>query len=1182
MRKIYFLLFTLSFISGFTQTVNLFNPANNEAYPAQQYFCTGERFNLKVDAVTTSTGDYQMTSVLPSAFPLSAGSVPINFQPAGSNKFSESFPIGFTFSFYGKNYTRAVLGSNGRLVFTNDPELENLKDVNIYTDRTYSGITGYNSYSALPSTDYSKVYKNSNTQELNLAQIFFGYTDLVPRSQNSSVTYLYKNVTVDGIKGLIVSVQNQIRTNGSGGISSSTYFSNILLLEDGRIVIYVNNKTEDTYNAILGIQNDDATKFRVPTHSNTAYNYNNGPWKSEGKAWLFTPNQNLAPKFKWFQNTTQLAETGDTLSGFAPIESDVLKVEVTYHDTSGVQVGAAVSDQIKFSTLPTPTVSVKSATCSQSVLETPLLADMTYEWFQVGNSSVISTTNQVAVSVTGSYFVRMRHRSNSNCFKDSAPLAVNFTSSFPPFNNSPKYLCKTDGSTSTTVNLYDYYPANPSQYSLVFQENGVNIPNYTSFTISANTTRKITIIAQNTSGTCTFNDTFDIVFASLPVNGKVYSPDKTCGELTSYKISDFRTKFFSAQNYDLSFSTDGMNYNLTEVNPSVNNPVYVKIKHPDFACESTGTVNFTTHPQVTANMPDPNNPDLVQCASATQSYNLHALFDNEINAGNVTVTYHTTAAGAQNGDNSVPNAGTYRSGIGETVLHIRVVDNATGCVAPNFPTVKLLVYLKPRIISANPIILKNCVGNNQFNLTQNISDLSSAQPPIVPAMEYYSQNGTLLTSSQITNYDSSVHGSKPYIKIIYNSTCNDIVTFDLQFSPKPAASISQIVICEERTYSLERFQNTVISNSAQYTFTDEVGNALPNSFDVSVLPKTVKFLMKDKTTGCVSDVQTVTFVQGANTALRTPETEFILCDADSDGKNSFDLKSKNTVFSNDTNAVFEYFKDENFTQPITANYTNETPFAQTVYVKITVPGFCPSLGKINLKVNIPTKSSTLLNQYFICFGETLIIDAGSENPTRTWSTGETSQTISVTKAGNYSVVLSNNNGCSYTHNFTVSDENQPKIEVINQTANSIEVIANGGAKPYRYYFNDVAQNSNILMNPTAAAYVIQVESATGCLGEPRTAYFIKINNAFTPNADGINDVWKVENLEKMENVSIIIVDRYGNKVFDSQNSGKVEWDGKNGGRELPTSTYWYTVTWFDAVTQKSEQRQGWILMKNRN
>ena len=120
------------------------------------------------------------------------------------------------------------------------------------------------------------------------------------------------------------------------------------------------------------------------------------------------------------------------------------------------------------------------------------------------------------------------------------------------------------------------------------------------------------------------------------------------------------------------------------------------------------------------------------------------------------------------------------------------------------------------------------------------------------------------------------------------------------------------------------------------------------------------------------------------------------------------------------------------------------------------------------------------------------------------------------------------------------------------------------------------------MNPTASSYEVQVESATGCLSEPKTIYFIKINNAFTPNADGINDVWKIDNLDKMQNVSVIIVDRYGNKVFESTDNARVEWDGKQFGRSLPTSTYWYTAVWFDPVTQKSEQRQGWILMKNRN
>ena len=97
-----------------------------------------------------------------------------------------------------------------------------------------------------------------------------------------------------------------------------------------------------------------------------------------------------------------------------------------------------------------------------------------------------------------------------------------------------------------------------------------------------------------------------------------------------------------------------------------------------------------------------------------------------------------------------------------------------------------------------------------------------------------------------------------------------------------------------------------------------------------------------------------------------------------------------------------------------------------------------------------------------------------------------------------------------------------------------------------------------------------------------TIYFIKINNAFTPNSDGINDYWTIENLDKMDNISLMITDRYGNKVFESQNKNSLVWDGSHHGRSLPTSTYWYSVTWFDPVTQKNEQRQGWILLKNRN
>ena len=212
----------------------------------------------------------------------------------------------------------------------------------------------------------------------------------------------------------------------------------------------------------------------------------------------------------------------------------------------------------------------------------------------------------------------------------------------------------------------------------------------------------------------------------------------------------------------------------------------------------------------------------------------------------------------------------------------------------------------------------------------------------------------------------------------------------------------------------------------------------------------------------------------------------------------------------------------------------------------------------------------------------MTIDAGAENTAWKWNTGETTQLVDFTEAGNYSVILTNADGCTYTHDFIISDENQPKIQVINQTNNSIEVIAEGGAKPYTYYFNGLPQSSNTLLNPSNSSYDIQVQSATGCFGPPKTVYFIKINNAFTPNGDGKNDVWKIDNLDKMEQVSIVIVDRNGTKVFESTNPSKSDWDGKQNGRALPTSTYWYVISWYDAVTQKTEQRQGWILLKNRN
>ena len=63
----------------------------------------------------------------------------------------------------------------------------------------------------------------------------------------------------------------------------------------------------------------------------------------------------------------------------------------------------------------------------------------------------------------------------------------------------------------------------------------------------------------------------------------------------------------------------------------------------------------------------------------------------------------------------------------------------------------------------------------------------------------------------------------------------------------------------------------------------------------------------------------------------------------------------------------------------------------------------------------------------------------------------------------------------------------------------------------------------------------------------------ELPNVFSPNGDGINDLFEIQNLP--ENTEVIILNRWGNVVFSSDNYQN-NWDGKdNSGRELVNGVY---------------------------
>ncbi|MDD3877889.1 MAG: gliding motility-associated C-terminal domain-containing protein, partial [Bacteroidales bacterium] len=89
-----------------------------------------------------------------------------------------------------------------------------------------------------------------------------------------------------------------------------------------------------------------------------------------------------------------------------------------------------------------------------------------------------------------------------------------------------------------------------------------------------------------------------------------------------------------------------------------------------------------------------------------------------------------------------------------------------------------------------------------------------------------------------------------------------------------------------------------------------------------------------------------------------------------------------------------------------------------------------------------------------------------------------------------------------------------------------------------------------------------------------------IPQGFSPNGDGVNDYFVITGLEGFPNHSFMILNRWGNKVYEAAPYNN-DWDGTNmfgitvGGNELPVGTYFYI---FDTGIEGQEVIKGYIYL----
>jgi gliding motility-associated-like protein len=79
---------------------------------------------------------------------------------------------------------------------------------------------------------------------------------------------------------------------------------------------------------------------------------------------------------------------------------------------------------------------------------------------------------------------------------------------------------------------------------------------------------------------------------------------------------------------------------------------------------------------------------------------------------------------------------------------------------------------------------------------------------------------------------------------------------------------------------------------------------------------------------------------------------------------------------------------------------------------------------------------------------------------------------------------------------------------------------------------------------------------------------IVVPNAFSPNGDGINDLWNINALADFPQCLVSVYSRNGSLVFQSKGYAR-PWDGTYSGSPVPTGTYYYIINFQGGLQQLS-------------
>jgi gliding motility-associated-like protein len=256
------------------------------------------------------------------------------------------------------------------------------------------------------------------------------------------------------------------------------------------------------------------------------------------------------------------------------------------------------------------------------------------------------------------------------------------------------------------------------------------------------------------------------------------------------------------------------------------------------------------------------------------------------------------------------------------------------------------------------------------------------------------------------------------------------------------------------------------------------------------------------------------------------------------------------------------------------------------------------------EVNIYEPPEIILDQSkTFCTGQfvsMMSIAVGNQPPlTFRWiyPTGDTTSndplffSVTSSDAGLYTLLATDRVGCTDQKSIELIVSENPVAafhgsDTLEMQAGDV-LDARTGLSSYLWNTGDSAESITI---NAEGMYKVEMESPVGCLGsdsvyvklvsEEIPDFEIYVPNAFSPNGDGINDIFQIifpNSTFNLQPSTLSIFDRWGGMVYESS---EIEngWDGKKNGNPCPGGVYVYKIVFSVDGVQGNQERVGTVAL----